>query len=215
LKEHEPTGARYSVRKCEEHRAQQHAAEAIDETYYANFGLVRAGRLIPTAHVQEMGEALGFFEPPTGSRVALEIGCGVSPYVPALVAAGWRYLGLDESPWACRFTWEVHGWPCVCESWESYQPAGPFGLILSAHCLEHVQDAPLALAKMAQSLEPGGLLYLLVPDDEQPLNPDHRWFFREESMAAMVANAGFAVEATVRRRYSSIEDFLYCRARKP
>ena len=60
-----------------------------------------------------------------------------------------------------------------------------FDYVYSSHCLEHMHDPPDALAGWWSLVKPGGVLFLIVPDEdlyEQGLwpsrfNPDHKWTF--------------------------------------
>lgn len=212
---HEPTGALYRVGICAEHAAQRQAPNVLGDAYYQSLGVTRGGRLLPTNHVAEMAEALGSFESPGLNKTALEVGCGASPYVGALRAAGWCYVGVDPSPWVRGFLGRAWQAPCLTSTWEAFRVPAPVGLILAAHVLEHLRDAPAGLAKMAASLDAHGVLYLLVPDDHDPCNPDHDWLFTAESLKLMVEGVGLDVEALAVRRVIERERFVYCKARKP
>lgn len=210
------TGARRIASRCAGHSARRNPIETLGEDYYRDLGLLTPdGRPAETRHVAELDEALGPLPRPRGNDRALEIGCGVSPYVGAIQAAGWRYLGLEASPWAGRFTrdwWDV---AVVCSTWEEWVPAGRFGLMLAAHVLEHLANAPAALLKMGRTLEAGGVLLIVVPHGEDdPVNPDHEYFFDEFTLGRAVELAGLAVEVIAVRRIVAHERFIYCRARK-
>jgi len=207
------SGVLRSVAKCGKHQPRDPAT--LDAAYYAEFGLIKDGRPVPSNHVAEMTDALGPFDPPRHNATALEIGCGVSPYVRDIQRAGWHYTGLDVSPWAAQWVSSAYGVVVTCGLWETWQPPAPVGMILAAHSLEHMADAPDALAKMADALAPGGVLYLLVPDDSDPANPDHLWFFTEATLRQSVEAAGLFVEKSAMRRIVKHENFLYVKARKP
>jgi len=78
-----------------------------------------------------------------------------------------------------------------------------------------MKDAPAAVKKMANHLMPGGMLYILVPDDTDLTNPDHLWFFNRVSLARVMALAGLEVESIVLRQRVPHEQFIYCKAKKP
>jgi SAM-dependent methyltransferase len=216
LEVHAPSGILHSVSKCDKHRAKMIRPEDLDAAYYERCGVLRDGFLIPTNHVAELTEALGPIPPATGDGYALEVGCGVSPYVAAIRRAGWSYAGIEPSAWAA-------GWMgnhlraaifrCRFEDFPGRPDA--FGLILAAHVLEHTDDAPAALAKMAILLAPGGELRIIVPDDSDPVNPDHVFFFDPFTLRAAVESTGLVVEALESRRIVAHESFLYLKARKP
>ncbi len=213
----EASGVTHCIEKCRTHRKQAHPPETAGETYYEHLGVIRDGKPAATKHVAELEEALGPIERAGGYLVpALEIGCGASQYVSALRDAGWSYCGVDASPWACRWMRETHDANMMQGDWET-MPELPdkAGLILSAHALEHMANAPNALSLMAQTLEPGGVLYLVVPDDEDPTNSDHLWFFDRNTLKCCIESAGLIVERLEKRRYVKHENFLYARARKP
>ena len=207
---HLPSGVLRSVSKCAKHSRMRRDPAMLGEAYYREQGAFDG------PHLKQLREALGPFPEATSSRRALEIGCGCSPYAGAIKAAGWGYIGLDLSPWAAQWTAETHGVIAFSRDWEG----GPWykadvGIILAAHVLEHFRDAPGALAHMALELEPGGQLWLVVPDDTDPCNPDHEWFFSPETLRTSVEQCGLRVEAMEVRKYIARENFIYCRAVKP
>lgn len=200
-----------SVAKCARHASERRAPESLGEAYYREIGVLDA----VTAHCSELAEALGSFPESFGGGKAFEIGCGCSPYAGSIEAAGWRYSGIDGSPWAARWTASYHGVSTWVADWELWSPAGPYGLILAAHVIEHLVDVPAAFARIADALEPGGELWIVIPDDSDLANPDHLWFFNERSLAQAVSLAGLRVAALTSFRRIERENFLYCRAVKP
>lgn len=65
-------------------------------------------------------------------------------------------------------------------------PPEAFDCVHSSHCLEHMQDAPAALAQWWALVKPGGFLITVVPDEDlyeqgmwpSAFNPDHKATFR-------------------------------------
>lgn len=217
---HAPSGVLRSVVKCPHHRAMMRDPATLDAAYYAELGVVDAdGRPRETAHVAELVEALGELPPaPDPDALALEIGCGASPYVGAIRRAGWGYIGADGSPWAARWMRDTHGavvYPAVFEELAAVLAPGGFGLILAAHVLEHLEDAPGAIRRAAGLLAPGGEMWVVVPDDSDLGNPDHLWFHRPETLRACALAAGLEVVREATRRYVAHENFLYLSARRP
>jgi SAM-dependent methyltransferase len=211
---HGLSGILHSVRKCPRHAAKSRDPAMLDGRYYEELGVIKDGKLLPTKHVEELAEALGLFPEADDNGIALEIGCGASPYVSAIRAQWWTYMGMDLAPWAGQWIRDYWGAPCLVGDWETVQLHGGFGLILCAHALEHMRDAPAALAKMATCLQPGGELWIVVPDDSDPSNPDHFWMFTEATLRSAVEAAGLVVERTAVRKYIERENFLYARARR-
>jgi len=206
------SGVLRSVSRCPAHAAGRRDPATLDEAYYRSLGALDADA--PERYVGELTEALGEIPvaPPGGK--AMEIGCGASPYVGAIRDAGWRYFGADPSPWAVG--WLVdQGVEAACTGLEG---VGGFlfpALILAAHSLEHMADAPAAVRKCADLLTPGGELWLIVPDDSDLLNPDHVWFFTPATLRSCLEAAGLAVVRLEVRRRVEKELFIYARARKP
>lgn len=60
-----------------------------------------------------------------------------------------------------------------------------FDFVYSSHCLEHMVDAKAAILEWWQLVKPGGVLFLLVPDEDlyeqgfwpSRFNRDHKWTF--------------------------------------
>ena len=71
------------------------------------------------------------------------------------------------------------------------------------------------IRKMAAYLDHGGELWIIVPDDSDPVNPDHLWFFTEATLRSTIEAAGLEVVRMAKRKYIERENFIYCRARKP
>lgn len=207
-------GIQTSIFKCDKHKSMQREIGELGQEYYHELG--SAGETTP--HASEFEECFGVVEPASDMNcLALEIGSGASHYVPMITGAGWFYRAVEPSKWAIdwmrnRYTGQkvefTHG------TWEEFPELPLFGLILSAHSLEHMKDAPKSLVKMANCLRQGGVLYIVVPDDSDGTNPDHYWFFNEPTLRCAVENAGLVVESIQSRRRVPHENFIYCKARK-
>lgn len=204
------SGVLRSVSKCLGHTAAYRSPYTLDEAYYRDLGAIG-----DTPHAAELLEALGPFPAAFPPREALEIGCGCSHYVGAIRAAGWRYTGQDVSPFAIQ--WMESRWGArvldADADWDDL--GGPHGLILAAHVLEHLEDAPNAIARLACSLSPRGELWIIVPDDTDPVNPDHLWFFSEATLRRTIEAAGLTVRTLRTFKRIERENFIYCRAVKP
>lgn len=214
---HAASGVLRSVSKCEGHRREQREPAHLGRSYYEGLGTIAEGVPRCAAYLAQLREAMGPFPcVPPGESVALEVGCGCSMYAPGLIRRGFDYVGLEPNEWAARWTASTFDVPVLVETLESatLSPHG-YDLILSAHTLEHLADAPAALATMHSALRHGGELWLLIPDDTDPLNPDHLWFFSERTLRACLERAGFVTDLVATRKYIDRENFLYCRARRP
>lgn len=221
---HSPSGVLRSVSKCKGHRKESRSPEFLGSTYYGELSAIVDGIPQCARYLGELSEALGPFPWKDTELVddswALEVGCGASMYMPGLLRAGYRCVGVDENEWAVRWTgstFAVATYRCPIEA--IWAPSSPlrqsWDLILAAHVLEHLEDSPGAIAKLAGMLEPGGELWIIVPDDSDPVNPDHLWFWTESALQASLEAAGLVVDRLEVRKYIEREDFIYCRARRP
>jgi len=213
----EPFGVLHSVEKCEAHRGERKEAGELGREYYESLGTIKDGMPRCSDYMSQITEALGLFpqRKRNNSPSALEIGCGISMYAPELFQCGHAYLGIDASAWACEFTATAFCATTIQTTLEDFTVPLEVELILAAHVLEHLDDAPAAIEKCSQLLQPDGQLWLIVPDDSDPLNPDHLWFFNEDTLRSCIEAAGLVVEKLAIRKYIDRENFIYCRARKP
>jgi SAM-dependent methyltransferase len=205
------TGVLRSVTKCPGHVAAQRDPAGLGYDYYAEMGVFVDHVPQCGPYTSQLTEALGPI-PPAGSVV--EVGCGVGLYVRSILASGNRYLGIEPSAWAACWTRETYGVDVIEASFEAVAPRPGQTLMIAAHVVEHLADGPGAFAHLGQWLAPGGQLWVVVPDDTDPLNPDHRWFFDESTLQTSLERAGFAIETLTSRRVIERENFLYCRSRK-
>lgn len=214
-----PMGILVSASKCPAHLAEQKEVGDLDMDYYATMGTIENGVPMCARYIKQLQEALG---PVTKARrfqpkpVALEIGCGMSMYAPMLLRAGYEYIGLDPSPWACLWTSNAFYVNTITGTLESATLTHKaYDFILATHCLEHMYDAPGAIEQCSKLLRSDGEFWIIVPDDTDPLNPDHQWFFSIESLGHCLQDAGLEVMAMETRKYIERENFIYCRAVKP
>ncbi len=210
------SGITRAYEKCVGHAAEL-AKQPTGEAYYRSIGVLNArGEVREEHYTAELVDALGALPSAGDKWDALEVGCGVSPYVRAVTAAGYCYTGIEPDWWAAKETAVRFGVSVHCDRFtpHSYGP-GTFGLILAAHVIEHLPDAPACVRGMAEMLVPGGRLVIVVPDDTDLVNPDHLWFFTTESLYATLGQVGLVVEKMAVRKLIERENFIYCVARKP
>lgn len=217
------SGVLRSVSKCEHHRQQSGRGGMA---HYLEMGCIIDGVPQHAKYAAELRECLRDMDCPiyphnsdvsmTGvDDVALEIGSGLSMYAPMLMNLRYDYNGLEPdaeaAAWA-RSTFDVLIVEKKLEELTCCDTA--FALIMAAHVFEHLQNAPRMIAKTFSLLQKGGRLILIVPDDEDPVNPDHLWFFTPTTLRSVLEDVGFKdVRMTVRRRVKH-ENFIYASAVK-
>jgi predicted SAM-dependent methyltransferase len=88
----------------------------------------------------------------------LHIGCGRSP-LPAWLGEKYDEIRLDIDP-------DVQ--PDIVASMTHLGDIGPFDLVYTTHCLEHLypDEVPVALEEIRRVLKPGGGAIIIVPDLE-------------------------------------------------
>lgn len=163
-------------------------------------------------HEKYEKELLECVKIPKGPGSVLEIGCGVGVYIPMLKRLGYDYTGceLDDD-----LSDHLEGENVCFGRYEDFFQMLPFDLILACHVFEHMEDAPGMIAKAFSQLKSGGSLVLIVPDDEDLVNPDHLWFFNCETLLATLSRIGFKGISINARRRIQRECFLYTTAIKP
>lgn len=204
------TGVLRGYTKCRLHVKELIKAELDQQAHYKSLGALDH----PDVYIREFEDCFGPLPSNPGS-VALEIGAGTSPYIPMLLASNYSYGCVEPSPFAANWLRNQAGVGAVFDAdWERLEAPAPVDLILAAHCIEHMQNAPQAVQKMADALRPGGRLFVIVPDDQDLCNPDHWWFFTEATLRRTVEAAGLQVEVMTSRRRVAHEKFIYCAASK-
>jgi 2-polyprenyl-3-methyl-5-hydroxy-6-metoxy-1,4-benzoquinol methylase len=158
------------------------------------------------------GKQLSQFEARIDGRKVLDIGCGNGSFLEFARERGWDISGVDImlSPDARELG---------CRLWEGKLQeidfgSGRFDLIRLNHVLEHTQEPVRELEICRELLNPGGLLFISVPNIAG-LSPrlksiqsrlglkSHRWrhyaamhhlfFFSPETLRKVVEKAGFKV----------------------
>lgn len=208
----------HSIEKCAKHAALRRDPATLDEAYYTELGLLKDGKLAETKHVEELIEALGNIPVATlDFDVAVEIGCGTSPYTALLMESGYIVCAADKSNYAVDWMRRNYDVLAFNADFEVSCPIedDAVALLFAMHFFEHLNDAPAAFQRAANLLIPRGELWLIVPDGSDPINPDHLFFFDEKSLKCSVEMAGLNVEHLAVRKYVERENFIYCRARKP
>lgn len=204
----EAWGVTRSQLKCAHHGRPQ----AYGRREYEAFGLIDAQGL-PNRHAPHRSQFEEAFGPlPQGQGRCLEIGAGCSGYVEMVREAGYEYHALETSDFAADWLRRTYGVPVIRRPWSAASVVGSFEVVIAAHVLEHLADAPGAVDALSRTVVPGGRLYVIVPDDEDLLNSDHRWFFTVGGLGRLLAARGFAsIQSAVYRRVAH-ESFIYMQA---
>ena len=133
----------------------------------------------------------------------LDLGCWTGSFMIAAQDRGWQPVGVEPSEWGRARTLERG---LDVRDGDLFNPPverGSFRLVILCDVLEHVRDPVGALDTIAGLLEPGGYLYLTVPNAGSRVArllgrrwwsvlPMHLQYFTPGSLARALGRAGFS-----------------------
>lgn len=149
------------------------------------------------------------------SKRLLELGCGEGFVLDYFDRLGWTVSGIDFTLDGVR-----RFFPHLIDRVETgdlfacmatrIQAGERYNLITCTNVLEHVVDPQQLLQDLRQLLAPGGLVKLVVPNDESPLHhalvrqgmarpdfwvcpPDHLNYFNRQTLSALLQAEGFVI----------------------
>jgi SAM-dependent methyltransferase len=130
---------------------------------------------------------------------ALDVGTAFGE-TPALLRSeyGCRTLGVEPSE-LCRQHASAAGVELVARQVEELEAPQPFDgavdLVVMSHVLENLIDPRAGLCSIRRILAPNGLLYVDTPNlrFNNAINPYHPYLFDPETLAALLAQAGFVI----------------------
>jgi SAM-dependent methyltransferase len=154
---------------------------------------------------------------------ALDVGSGLCVFLHRLAAEGFDCLALDPDPRACDHAREVAGVAAVAGDFMQAENIGRFDVVTLNKVLEHVADPVAMLARTARFLNPGGFVYLEVPDGpgaavegagREEFFIEHLHVFSPASLSMLVERAGLRLVRLDRMREPSTKYTLvaFCRA---
>ncbi len=142
---------------------------------------------------------------------ALDVGCGTGEFLEILQRQGWDVAGIEPNLRAAQQARARLGAEAIqaISLEEASFPPGTFDLITLWDVLEHLDDPPAALRRLAGWLHPAGLLALGVPNLESwdarffgPAwigwdAPRHLYLFPDSILREILAASGFSILATL------------------
>jgi len=149
-----------------------------------------------------------------GTRL-LDIGFGRGYVLKQARAYGFETYGVDSSGALTQALEPVFGWN-VCQAIVGVDdiPWGSFDVVVMTHVAEHLGDPVSAMKRIYGRLNPGGLLYVAVPDVDSlqfkifgknwdAISPlAHLQYFNNESLSRLLTDSGF--ERLERIRYPAL-----------
>lgn len=131
----------------------------------------------------------------------LDVGSGLGVFPYAIQKEGWSCTALDPDARAAEHLRTTVGVKAVCDDFLRSQTLGRFDVVSFNKVLEHVQDPVAMLAKARDNLDPGGFIYVELPDGEMASSEgkgreeffiDHWHVFSFVSLGLLAQKAGFA-----------------------
>lgn len=210
-----PSGIVKNAHKCSHHLSK---AGRGGMDYYRSLNAVGKN----TAHVQEFKDSLDSMYAPLepAQGVCLEVGAGTGVYCPWVREMGYEYGAIEPDPEAAdalRTVWDAKVYEETFEEFfeEFLATNNPqVDLLIATHVIEHFRGSPAMVQAMFDLLKPGGRALFLIPDDTDPVNPDHLWFYTPTSFHSLLARVGFMDIRTMVRRITTVENFIYASAYK-
>jgi SAM-dependent methyltransferase len=125
----------------------------------------------------------------------LDVGSGLCVFLHRMQREGWKCTALDPDPRAAAHAREAVGVYAVCGDFENAPELGRFQVVTFNKVLEHVLDPVTALAGARRYLEPGGFVYMELPDGEAAWSegPGREEFFIEHHHVFSMASAAILV----------------------
>jgi SAM-dependent methyltransferase len=96
----------------------------------------------------------------------IEIGAGTGAFASAAKSAGFQVSAIEMSERCCRYLSEREGIDAICSDrpLEAIASLPPARVVALWHVLEHLPNPAEVLARVAEKVEPGGVLALAVPN---------------------------------------------------
>ena len=154
----------------------------------------------------------------------LEIGCATGAFLLEALRAGFRVEGLDVSSVSLAQA-RAQGLVVHHCAVEDFVPSQRYGVVVAFDVLEHLPDPVACVERVADWLEPGGLLVLAVPNAASLLAtitgrfwfqywaPYHVHYFTPTTIARLLDRAGFERVATQPARKQITLDYAVERLR--
>lgn len=135
--------------------------EDLHEEYEAHYERLIASSPPTDEQVARRARWLERFLPYQSTGRLLEIGSGLGVMLKAAVEQGWHAVGNELTKTASDFARDFSGAEVVTGPSENFTPPGrDYDVIILNNVMEHLRGPRSVLGRLAQSLRPGGVIYL-------------------------------------------------------
>lgn len=151
-------------------------------------------------------DVLAMLERHAPGRRVLDVGAGIGEFVSAAAGSGFEASGIEPSEEAAA-TARERGLEVATTDLAGLTGEASFDGVVLMNVLEHVPDAALTLRQVGALLAEGGVCFIQVPNDFNPLQlaaqeklglpswwvavPDHVNYFSFESLPGLASKLGF------------------------
>jgi SAM-dependent methyltransferase len=189
----------------------------VDATYDSAAGLERTYRHImelPPERSDNQQRVKRIVERLGRSGSVLDVGSGLGVFPARMAESGWQVTALDPDERAVEHTRTLVGVDAVRADFLEAEDLGSFDLVTLNKVLEHVPDPVAMLAHTRDFLNPGGTVYVEVPDAEgaaadadgpgrEEFFIEHLHVFSDRSLRLLAERGGFDADAVERLREPS------------
>ena len=135
-----------------------------------------------------------------------DLGCWVGFLLAEAEARGWEAWGVEPSRFAAEFARDHFGLRVQQSTLEAADlPQDHFRAVVLGDVIEHLPDPGAALDRIGRLLQPGGVVYLTLPDAGSQtarllrsrwwsVIPTHVQYFTRRSLALLLERRGYGVE---------------------
>jgi SAM-dependent methyltransferase len=143
-----------------------------------------------------------------GTGSLLDLGCWVGFLLAEARERGWATVGVEPSAWASAYARERLGLDVRQEElFTAALPAGSFDAVVLGDVIEHLPRPGEAMARVAELLAPGGVVWMALPDAGSlvargmgrrwwSVIPTHVQYFTRGSVGTLLAREGWRVLET-------------------
>ena len=168
----------------------------------------------------DLADQVAVFCPDHAARI-VDIRCANGGLLTALREKGFENVcGIDPSPACVEATRRLAKGDAWVGSLSAIPPeTGSFDGVILSHVMEHVRDLSTAMNRVYSILNPGGWVYIEVPDASryheflvapfQDFNTEHINHFSQTSLANLCRRNRFIPEACGNKTIYSSKDMLY------
>lgn len=201
--------------------ATDYTGDYVSATYADDAGMLRTFQRIvalPPEKSDNAGRILRLrefaekhFHRATGISL-LDVGAGLGVFPHVVKQAGWECTALDPDQRAAQHIRENVGVKAICGNFMATENIGRFDIVTFNKVLEHVPDPVMMLRHAHDNLNPGGFVYLELPDGEMAAREglgreeffiEHLHIFSFASIALLANRAGFHPVVVERLQESS------------